>query len=121
MKQRLAVWLMAFAAATQVVMAEAEEAPSPFAMRTWTAASGAKVEAKLIDYRTRNVTLEKANGEKLNIPEARLSKEDQAFLKPVKAMTRTRTGDFISHGTDAARLPVFATGEWSGYYGMALR
>lgn len=56
---------------------------SPYAPRTWTAASGSTVEASYASYDGRFVVLRLANGSFTRIAPERLSQADQQFLQPL--------------------------------------
>ena len=49
-------------------------------LRTWTSQTGSTLEAKLVDVNGSKLTLEKDNGQKLQLPTSALSTEDQAKL-----------------------------------------
>jgi len=58
----------------------AKPAAAPAEMRTWTSASGSKVEARLVSVFGSNVTLETPDGRKMQIDRSSLSKADQDYL-----------------------------------------
>ncbi|MEI6604319.1 MAG: SHD1 domain-containing protein [Verrucomicrobiota bacterium] len=86
-------------------------------LRTWTSASGTKIEAKLVTKDATRVTLEKGDGTRVTVPLAQLSKPDVEFLAGSTAGETGNPGGAGATGTGATTIagidakPGVASGE----------
>lgn len=77
------------------------------AMRTWTSTDGRKMEAAVVSVSADAVKVRMANGSTFDVPLARLSAEDQAYVKALPA-----GGAPAAAGKDTASAGTAALKEW---------
>lgn len=72
-----------------ILVATLSAQTAPPAARTWTSTDGRKIEASFVALAGENVKIRMANGSTFDVPLARLSAEDQAFVKNQSAAPAT--------------------------------
>ena len=77
--------------------------------RTWKDAAGKySIDAKLIDLQTDSVRLQKTNGDTISVPLAKLSSEDQAYVKSFVDLKTTKATETVNPFETSDRIKIEA-------------
>ena len=91
-----------------LVLLAATSALAQSALRTWTSTDGRKIEAAFVSPTAEAVKIRMANGSTFDVPLARLSAEDQAFIKTQASAAPAAAGEKTSAAQAAVRAQAAA-------------